>query len=130
MPFGLRWVCVFASRNERAGLSPPSAVADVVTTYAVTSTFYQPDTQPNNSIFVGQYSFDLTTATVSGLSGRFSEAMTGSSSPYPNDTMNWLTLEHQLSAQPIEVGDAKGLLVTTFTRNNEHACERPGIWRH
>ncbi len=96
------------------GSSPPSAVADVITTYGVTAVFREPDTQPNDSMFVGQYEFDATKRTVSGLSGRLSEAMTGGSSPYPNDTMNWLTLDYQLSVRPMAVGDVNGLLVTTF----------------
>jgi hypothetical protein len=96
------------------GSSPASAAVDVITTYSVATIFHEPDTQPNESIFLGDYVFDATTKTVSGLSGRLSEAMTGSSSPYPNDTMNWLTLGHQLSMQPINVGAKRGLLVTTF----------------
>ena len=31
----------------------PSALADVITTYNVIETFYEPDTQPNDSIFIG-----------------------------------------------------------------------------
>jgi len=96
------------------GSSAPSVAADVIANYGVTAVFHEPDTQPNDSIFVGRYLFNATKFTVTGLIGRLSEAMTGSSSPYPNDTMNWLMLNHQLSAQSFEAGDVKGLLVTTF----------------
>lgn len=87
-----------------------------VTTYNVKATFYEPDTQPNDSIFIGSFSFDDLTKTVSNLHGILSESMTGSSTGYPNDTMTWLSLNSQLSA----VYDASlgGLLVTTFKNPN------------
>lgn len=96
------------------GSSSPSVAGDIITTYEVTTIFHEPDTQPNDSMFIGQYVFDATTTTVSSLRGRLSEVMTGGSSSYPNDTMNWLSLTHQLSAQPLESHSASGLLVTTF----------------
>jgi len=87
-----------------------------VTTYNVKETFFEPDTQPNNSIFIGSFSFDDVTKTVSNLHGILSESMTGGSTAYPNDTMTWLSLNYQLSA----VYDAGlgGLLVSTFKNSN------------
>jgi hypothetical protein len=87
-----------------------------VTTYNVKETFFEPDTQPNNSIFIGSFSFDDVTKTVSNLHGILSESMTGGSTGYPNDTMTWLSLNYQLSA----VYDAGlgGLLVTTFKNSD------------
>ena len=87
-----------------------------VTTYNVTETFYEPETQPNDSIFIGSFSFDDVSKTVSNLQGILSESMTGGTTGYPNDTMTWLTLNYQLSA----VYDATlgGLLVTTFKNSN------------
>jgi hypothetical protein len=97
-----------------AGVQPAQAA---VTTYNVTETFLEPETQPNDSIFIGSFNFDNVTKTVSNLHGILSESMTGSAlQGYPNDDMTWLSLNHQLSA----VYDATlgGLLVTTFLNSN------------
>jgi len=61
-----------------------------------------------------------TTGTVANLHGSLSESMTcipgDCSLPYPNDTMTWLPLFYQLSAEyDATLG---GLLVTTFKNNN------------
>ncbi len=89
-----------------------------VATYNVTETFYEPMTQPYNSIFIGSFTFDSETKTVSGLKGMLSESMTGMPMDMSMDggDMNWLSLTHQLSA----VYDATlgGLLVTTFLNGN------------
>ena len=106
---------VFAA--NAMGTSVPSAFSDVITTYKVVETFNEPDTQPNNSIFAGTFMFNSTTGTVTNLHGILSEAMTGGSIPYPNDTMTWLTLNNQLSSIPVTLGGVNGLLVTTFMLN-------------
>jgi len=100
--------------TNAVGTSPPSDLADIITNYNVLVTFYEPDTQPNNSIFVGSFTFDATTGIVSNLRGKLSEAMTGGATPYPHDTMTWLTLNNQLSSVPVSLGGMNGLLVTTF----------------
>lgn len=94
--------------------SPP---ADVITNYNVAETFLEPDTQPRNSLFIGSFTFDSTTGTVLNLHGILSEAMTGGSAAYPNDTMTWLPLNNQLSSMPVTLGGVDGLLVTTFMLN-------------
>jgi hypothetical protein len=84
-----------------------------ITTYNVLETFYEPDTQPSDSIFKGTFDYDSVTHTVSNLHGILSESMTGSGlNGYPNDDMTWLSLNFQLSS----VYDASlgGLLVTVF----------------
>ncbi|HTP52881.1 MAG TPA: hypothetical protein VMK42_19485 [Anaeromyxobacteraceae bacterium] len=96
------------------GTGPPSPAVDIVTSYDVVATFHEPDTQPNDSIFVGSFTLDSTNGAVSNLRGRLSEAMTGGPTPYPDDTMTWLTLDHQLSIVPVTLGGASGFLVTTF----------------
>ncbi|HTP28651.1 MAG TPA: hypothetical protein VMK12_23705 [Anaeromyxobacteraceae bacterium] len=96
------------------GASPASGTVDIITSYDVVATFHEPDTQPNNSIFVGSFTFNSTTGTVSNLRGKLSEAMTGGATPYPNDTMTWLTLDSQLSTVPVTLGGTSGFLVTTF----------------
>jgi hypothetical protein len=91
------------------GDSPPSAPANVVATYDVVATFYEPDTQPQDSIFTGSFTFDATNNTVSDLSGTLTESMTG-------PPMITLQLTHQLSSEfDSTLG---GLLVTTFLNNN------------
>lgn len=87
-----------------------------VTTYKVQETFFEPDTQPNDSIFIGTFDFDDVSKTVTNLKGILSESMTGTSTGYPNDTMTWLTLNYQLSSVYDPV--LGGLLVTTFKNNN------------
>jgi hypothetical protein len=96
------------------GAGPPSEPAPIVTRYAVVATFHEPDTQPNDSIFVGAFTLDGSAGVVSGLRGRLSESMTGGSSPYPDDTMTWLTLAHQLSSERVTLDGTDGWLVTTF----------------
>lgn len=88
-----------------------------VQTYNVVETFYEPDTQPHNTIFTGSFSFDDVSKTVSNLTGYLTESMTGTgagTAPYYDQ--NQLHLTHQLSA----VYDATlgGLLVTTFLNNS------------
>lgn len=87
-----------------------------VKTYNVKETFFEPDTQPRDTIFIGSFDFDDVTKTVSNLKGILSESMTGDQIAYPNDNMTWLSLNYQLSS----VTDAKleGVLVTTFLNNN------------
>jgi hypothetical protein len=90
-------------------------VTDILTGYNVIETFYEPDTQPNDSIFVGSFTLNSTDGSVSNLRGSLSESMTcipGACLAYPNDTMTWLPLNYQLSAKYDST--LGGLLVTTF----------------
>ena len=103
---------VFA-RNAM-GTSLPSGYVHQRTRYDVSVIFHEPDTRPNDSIFLGSYVLDGTTGAVAGLRGQLSEAMTGGATPYPRDTMTWLPLGHPLSSLPITIDGADGWLVTTF----------------
>jgi hypothetical protein len=105
---------VFATNSVGDGSS--SASADVITDYTVMETFHEPDTQPNDSIFIGTFTFNATNGAVSNLQGALSESMTGGSNGYPNDTMTWLQLTNQLSA--VYNPTLGGLLVTTFKNPN------------
>ncbi len=96
------------------GTSLPSAPAEVITGYRTEVVFREPDTQPNDSIFLGTFTFNATAGVVTGLKGRLSESMTGGATPYPNDTMTWLELGYQLSSLPVVLDGAPGLLVTAF----------------
>ena len=83
------------------------AQANLVT-YNVVETFLEPETQPNNTIFTGSFTFDTVSKAVSNLSGSLTESMTGMMPPGP---MTTVPLTHQLSAMSDAMG---GLLVTTF----------------
>ena len=94
------------------GGSAPSALADVITDYNVFETFHEPETPPRDSIFIGTFTFNSTTGTVTNLQGILSESMTGDLIAYPDDTMIWLPLNYQWSSVYDPV--LGGLLVTTF----------------
>ncbi|MCX7142666.1 MAG: hypothetical protein NT123_16680 [Proteobacteria bacterium] len=100
------------SAGNAVGSSAVSAPAEVLNNYSVVATFLEPDTQPNNSIFIGSFTFNSTTGTVLNLQGTLSESMTGERKAYPKDNMTWLSLSHQLSSVYDSV--LGGLLVTTF----------------
>ncbi|HEX7624582.1 MAG TPA: hypothetical protein VF400_13485, partial [Anaeromyxobacteraceae bacterium] len=103
-----------AVATSAAGASAPSEPGNIVTLYQVVATFREPDTQPNDSIFIGTYTLDASAGVVSGLRGKLSESMTGGPTAYPNDAMTWVPLQHQLSSVPATVDGAEGWLVATF----------------
>ena len=76
-------------------LGAPVAQA-AVSTYSVMTTWAEPETAPNDSIFIGSFDFDSATKAVTNLKGVLSESMTGNGVGYPNDSMTWLTLSNQL----------------------------------
>jgi hypothetical protein len=92
-----------------------STATDVLTRFDVITTWYEPDTQPNNSIFIGSFTLNSTTGAVSGLAGSLSESMTGSSVGYPNDTMTWVPLSYQL--QTWRDSALGGIFVATFSKS-------------
>lgn len=85
--------------------------------YNVTTTFFEPETQPNDSIFIGTFTFDTVAKTVSNLKGTLTESMTGMGGMGGMDGgMTELSLNYQLSS--IYDPTLGGLLVTTFRNNN------------
>jgi hypothetical protein len=62
------------------------------TTYNITTTWFEPQTDPKHTIFVGSFDYDEHTHTVMNLQGQLSESMTGMS---PAE-MVWLPLSYQL----------------------------------
>jgi len=69
--------------------------------YEITQVYFEPDTQPKNTVFKGTFDYDAATKTVSNLQGVLSEAMTGSTTaPGPSGDygMTWLTLGNQLAS--------------------------------
>lgn len=99
------------------GNSALSAYVDVITNYRVTTRFYEPDTQPNDTIFTGTFTLNTTTQTVSNLTGSLTESMTG-------PPMVTVPLVYQLSS----VSDGNGgLLITTFALNTVNTYAEGGF---
>ncbi|WP_374592529.1 hypothetical protein [Aquabacterium sp.] len=86
------------SATNGVGVGSASAAGHIIDHYDVLEVFREPDTAPNDSIFVGSLDYDFSTGTVANLQGRLSESMTGGATAYPNDTMTWLNLTHQLAS--------------------------------
>lgn len=92
-----------------------------VSTYNVTTTWYEPDTQPKDTIFEGSFSYDSATKTITSLAGKLSESMTGDNA----SNMTWLDLNYQLvSWYDSALG---GTFAATF-RNNNTATFLGGTW--
>ncbi len=105
------------SASNSIGTSVASNAVEVITNFNVITTFYEPDTQPRNSIFTGTFTFNSTTGVVSNLQGKLTESMTGDAyGAAPSYGMTELTLSYQLSS--INNSSLGGLLVTTFRNNN------------
>jgi len=100
-------VATNSAGNSAAAATNPLSFYDVV------ETFYEPMTQPNNSIFTGTFTFDATSKTVSNLTGTLTEAMT-----MVAGSMTTVSLVHQLDSTAAAPGGVDGLLVTTFLNNN------------
>lgn len=116
-----------------AALLPAMQAHAHVESYDVITTFFEPDTQPRNTIFIGTFDFDAHTKTVTSLKGKLSEAMSGDPIAYNpatgingTDTMTWLDLTYQLSS----VYDATlgGLFVTVF-KNPTTATFLGNTWK-
>ena len=105
-------------------LSAPVARA-VVTTYSITTTFYEPDTQPRNTIFNGSFNYDSITHTISSLQGLLSESMTDTNgAPIDADHMVWLPLNNQLvSCYDSSLG---GTFAAAFKNLNTKTFYNPG----
>jgi len=75
----------------------PAAHAGV-SNYDVITTWFEPDTQPKNTIFTGSFSYDDVTHTITGLQGSLTESMTGTwpaggTAPYYDQTLVSLTYQ-------------------------------------
>jgi hypothetical protein len=89
------------------------ASTGLVSIYDVVETFREPMTQPNDTLFTGSFAFDATNKTVWNLTGSLTESMTKVNGVY-GGPMTTVTLANQLSATPVLLDGASGLLVTTF----------------
>jgi hypothetical protein len=84
--------------------------------YNIVTTWYEPDTQPKNTIFTGSFSFDSATHTVSNLVGNLTESMTGAgvgTGPYYDQTL--VPLSYQL--QTWYDTTLHGTFAATFAKN-------------
>lgn len=78
--------------------APPVAQA-ATSNYNIMTTWYEPDTQPRNSVFTGSFTFDSVTHAVTNLSGSLTESMTGTASgAAPYFDMTQLNLTYQLQS--------------------------------
>lgn len=83
--------------------------------YHVTQTYFEPDTQPKNTWFIGSFDLDTHTGEITNLKGRLSESMTGGID-YPGDDMTWLDLNHPLKSWRDDA--LGGTFVATFLHSN------------
>jgi hypothetical protein len=83
-----------------------------VTTYNVKETFFEPDTQPRDSIFTGSFNYDNVGHTVTNLHGLLSESMSGNNA----SDMAWVTLNNQLASW--YDGGLGGTFAATFRNTN------------
>lgn len=113
------------SAHNLVGEGAASSATQILTTYEVEQTFFEPDTQPRNSIFRGTFVLNATTGQVTALQGQLTESMTGSpSSSLPDYGMTILDLGYQLSS--IRDDALGGLLVTTFLLNTTNTLSTIG----
>jgi hypothetical protein len=116
-PLGCSGYSFTVAASNSAGMGLPSASVDVMTRYQVKATFFEPDTQPNDTLFTGSFTLNSTRQTVSGLSGLLTESMTG-------PPMITVPLTYQLST----VSDGPGgLLVTSFALNTTNTFAEGGF---
>ncbi|MFO1476425.1 MAG: PEP-CTERM sorting domain-containing protein [Verrucomicrobiota bacterium] len=94
-------------------------------TYNITETFFEPDTQPRNSIFNGSFTYDTASKTISGLNGLLSESMTDTDgSPIDANHMVWIPLNNQLvSWYDSSLG---GTFAAVFKNTNTKTFYNPG----
>lgn len=119
-PQGCAGVAFALQANNAHGAGPASAWTHVLTPFAVTARFFEPDTQPNDSIFTGTFTLDSTTRAVIALEGSLSESMTGSATI----PMTVVPLRYPLSTVIASDG---ALLVSTFARNTTDVFSPSGF---
>lgn len=110
----------FAGAAIAALSAAPVALAST-STYNITTTWYEPDTQPKNTIFNGTFTFDSVTHSVTNLQGVLSESMTGTGV----GDMTWLTLGYQLVSW--HDNSLHGTFAATF-KNNSTSTFMGGVW--
>ena len=102
--------------SNALGAGSASTAVDVLTTFDVLTRFYEPDTQPRDSIFTGSFVLNTTTQAITGLTGRLTESMSGNaigSAPYYDMTQVPLAFQLQ-SWRDASLG---GTFVASFAKN-------------
>ncbi|MCA1971754.1 MAG: PEP-CTERM sorting domain-containing protein [Caenispirillum sp.] len=92
---------LLAAALMAAGILAAPAQAEI-RNYSIVTTWYEPDTQPKNSIFTGTFSYDTVSHQVTGLTGTLTESMTGTFPPPSGNTppyydMVQLNLAYQMN---------------------------------
>jgi hypothetical protein len=101
------------------GSSSP-ATTGLLRFYSIVETFHEPMTQPNDTIFTGTFTFDVTHKAVSNLTGSLTESMVG-------PPMSTVALSHQLSSVAATLDGVDGLLVTTFALSTTNTFDPSGF---
>ncbi|HET8723819.1 MAG TPA: hypothetical protein VFM53_06395 [Anaeromyxobacteraceae bacterium] len=94
--------------------------------YSVVETFHEPMTQPNDTVFTGTFTFDVTNKAVTGLVGSLTQAMTKHDNVY-GPPMTEVPLTYQLSAAATTLGGVQGMLVTAFAANTTNTFDPSGF---
>lgn len=116
-----------AEQEIRADAPAPAPAAGV-RRYTVQAVFFEPDTQPFNTLFIGAFERDERTGEIRNLRGALSQSMTGQA----NGTGAWEEMSHVVLTHPLSVVTdeaAGGTLVTVFrlpTTNTLSASPRDG----
>jgi len=97
--------------------------SDNVKTYSVVTTITEPMTAPNNSIFTGAFTYDLTTNTPYDLFGVLTESMTQQST-VTTPEMTAVALGYQLSTLSDNMG---GDLLSTFAMDSTNVFDLGGF---
>jgi hypothetical protein len=108
------------------GAGSASTSTGLLRFYSVVETFHEPMTQPNDTIFTGSFTFDVTNKVVYGLAGSLTQAMTKHDNVY-GPPMTEVPLTYQLSAVAAPLGGVQGLLVTTFAENTTNTFDPSGF---
>lgn len=119
-PAGCSGYAFAVQAHNAYGAGAASALAHVMSAFALTARFFEPDTQPNDSIFTGTFILDSTTRTVSALEGNLTESMTGSASV----PMTVVPLKFQLA---VVAGVDGALRVSTFARDSSDVFAPSGF---
>ncbi len=89
--------------------------------YKVEAVFYEPQTQPFNTVFTGSFLYNTTTQSITGLNGLLTQSMTGDG--VDPSTMTTVPLLYQLASSSDGNG---GLLVSAFANNNTKVFKAGG----
>ncbi|MCE4558159.1 hypothetical protein [Pelomonas cellulosilytica] len=102
--------------SNAVGNGSSSAAVEVLTTFDVVTRFYEPDTQPRDSIFTGSFMLNSTTGAITGLTGRLTESMSGNAiGSAPFFDMTQVPLTYQL--QTWRDAALGGSFVASFAKN-------------